>query len=156
MSDFASFQIRGRLTRDPQLRYVGAKHTPLCEFGVGVNRERNGQKQPPEFYDCKAWGEMAEAMAQNYQKGAQFCGQGALSFETWEDKSTGTKRSKVTLTVFRDSLDDDERKLSGGGQRQQPQRQQPDRSGGYGAQKAPENEPPYGNEQQFKDDDIPF
>ena len=96
MNQFFCF---GALTRDPQLKFIGAKNTALCEFGVAVESNPFGDRKETAFIDCKAWGKMAEACNDALRKGHRVAIQGRFVFESWDDKNTGQKRSKLALTV---------------------------------------------------------
>jgi single-strand DNA-binding protein len=93
--------IAGRLTRDPQLRYL-PNTTPICEFGVVMNRKyKVGDEDRDEatFVDCQAWGKTAEVINQHLAKGKEIFIEGRLKYEAWEDKNGGGKRSKLLVVV---------------------------------------------------------
>lgn len=93
--------IAGHLTRDPELKYL-PKGTPVCSFGIGVNREYNkdGQKKSvATFIECKAWRRTAEFVAATFKKGDAIAITGEITTETWDDKATGQKRSKLFVTA---------------------------------------------------------
>jgi len=98
----------GRLTRDPECRTfsTGGK---VAAFGFAVtNRKKNTQtgqwEDEPMFLDCKAFnrgdfGKLADIVEQYLRKGALTYLEGKLHLETWDDKTTGAKRSKHVLYV---------------------------------------------------------
>jgi len=88
----------GRLTRDPELKFVGANGTALCQFSIAVN-EKQGDKEVTKFFDCKCWKGTAEGVQQSLQKGAAVVVVGKLDQETWDDKQSGQKRSKVVVVA---------------------------------------------------------
>jgi len=51
------------------------------------------------FVDCTCFGNLAEVVNQYCQKGKQVCVQGRLKWDSWEDKDTGNKRSKITVVA---------------------------------------------------------
>lgn len=176
MADLNKVMLIGRLSRDPQLRYLPSQ-SAVCDFGFAVGRKyklASGEaKEETCFVDCTVFGKGAEIFNQYMAKGKQCYLEGRLRLDQWDDKTTGQKRSKLTVVVedfqFLGSKGDGQGggggdEGGGGGQA---------RSGGYGsgpargsapargnARPAPQPqhdaEPPYGDEQQFKDDDIPF
>ena len=102
MRGFSKAIITGNLTRDPELRNTpnGAN---VCSFSVAVNRtyrDASGeQKEDVSFIDCSAWGKLGEMIAQYAKKGTGVLVSGRLDQRSWEDKTTGTKRSRVEIVV---------------------------------------------------------
>ena len=137
------------------------------------------------FVDVTAFGKQAEVLNQYMTKGKPLFIEGRLKLDQWEDKQGGGKRSKLTVVIenfqfvggrdgggagggggggYEDHGDNGGggggrgyqqrgggnsggNRGGGGGNRQQPQ--------GAGASR-PVPEQPFGDEQQFKEDDIPF
>jgi single-strand DNA-binding protein len=60
----------GRLTKDPELKYVQVKgkDTAVCEFSVAVNYGY-GDNEKTEFIDCVAWRGLGETIAKHLKKG---------------------------------------------------------------------------------------
>jgi single-strand DNA-binding protein len=98
-------QLAGNLTRDPEIRFL-ANEKVVASFGLAINRkwkDANGQaKEETVFVDVTAWGRTAELVGQYLAKGAGAFVEGRLSLDSWEDKTTGQKRSK--LVVVADSV----------------------------------------------------
>jgi single-strand DNA-binding protein len=94
--------IAGRLTRDPELRVL-PKGTPVCQFGVAVNRtwigEDKQKKEEVTFLDVEAWGKTAETIAKHFTKGRQIYLEGRIKIDQFDDKTTGQKRSKMKVVV---------------------------------------------------------
>ena len=92
----------GNLTRDPEVR-VTPKGTALCTFGIAVNRtyknEAGQQVEEVNFFDIECWGKIAEVIGKFFTKGKPIFIQGRLKLDTWDDKATGTKRSKVKVVL---------------------------------------------------------
>lgn len=99
---FSKVIITGNLTRDPELRTTPNGNT-VCSFSVAVNRsfkDANGNTQDSvSFLDCSAWGRGAEIINQYARKGSGILVSGRLEQRSWEDKTTGQKRSKVEIVV---------------------------------------------------------
>lgn len=108
----------GRLTRDPELRYIPTG-TAVCEFGLAVNREWNdssGQKQKEVlFIECTAWARRAEVMAQYLKKGAPVFVEGHLKLDEWQAED-GSKRSKIKFVCDNFQFLESKRDAEGGGQ----------------------------------------
>ena len=190
MADLNKVMLIGRLTRDPQLRFL-PNQTPICDFGFAVGRKwktpTGESKEETTFVDCTIFGKGGEIFNQYMTKGKQCYLEGRLKFDQWDDKTTGQKRSKLNVIVedfqFLGAPGDGQR-APGGGDEGGGERQSyggsggSQRAGGYGggsggaarspsrppaaatgrppAQQSPDPEPPYNDEQQFKEDDIPF
>lgn len=102
MRGFSKAIITGNLTRDPELRNT-PNGASVCSFSVAVNRtyrDASGeQKEDVSFIDCSAWGKLGEMIAQYAKKGTGVLVSGRLDQRSWEDKTTGTKRSRVEIVV---------------------------------------------------------
>jgi len=164
MASFNQVILLGNLTRDPQLKYLPSQ-TAVAEFGIACNRKfksASGEdREEVTFVDCAAFAKQAELIQQYFTKGKPIFIQGRLKFDSWEDKQGGGKRSKLSVVVenFQFIGGRDGGGAGGGGgapqeggeYQQRPQRPAPQRP-----VNAPPPQQPFGEEQQFKDDDIPF
>jgi single-strand DNA-binding protein len=94
--------LAGNMTRDPEIR-VTPKGTSICQFSLAVNRtwkSESGEKQEEvSFIDCECWGKTAETVAKYFSKGKPIFVEGRLKQDTWEDKNTKEKRSKLKVVV---------------------------------------------------------
>lgn len=102
--DLNQVTISGKLTRDPELRYVGANKTPICSFGLAINKrwkdKRTGElKQEATFVDVDAWGKTGEYLAGGAAKGAGVLVVGELKLDRWEDKQSGQQRTKLKINA---------------------------------------------------------
>jgi len=92
----------GHATRDPETRYT-PNGTAVAETGLAINRswtDNDGQKQEETtFVDLTFWGRTAEIAQEYLRKGRAVFIEGRLRQETWEDKQTGQKRSRLRVTV---------------------------------------------------------
>jgi single-strand DNA-binding protein len=179
MANYNKVILVGNLTRDPQMRYLPSQ-MPVVDFGLAVNhryKTKSGEdREEVCFIDCSAFGRQAEVINQYCRKGRPLLVEGRLKFDTWEDKQGGGKRSKHTIVIDNFQLLGGRDSAGGGGgggydqagggggasygeeQRPAPPRNQgaPPQRGGAGQRPAPAPEPPFGEEQTFQDDDIPF
>ena len=91
------------LTRNPELSYTPA-NVPVVDFGVACNKKWKGQDgqmhEEATFVDCRAFKHTAENISKYFQKGSKILIEGELHFSSWEDKKTGGKRSKLSVTVY--------------------------------------------------------
>lgn len=94
----------GRATADPELRFAG-NGTAVCTVNLAFNsRRKNPQTQEWEdgdvfFVRATAFKELAESMAESLTRGTEVVVTGRLKTEQWEDRSSGEKRSAVSLLV---------------------------------------------------------
>jgi single-strand DNA-binding protein len=183
MASFNKVLLMGNLTRDPQLKYL-PNQTAIAEFGLACNRKFKGQngedREDVLFVDVTAFGRQAEVINQYCQKGRPLFIEGRLKLDQWEDKNGGGKRSKLTVVVENFQLLGSrdgggaggvggggyDAGHSGGGDEgdQRPSRPAPQNRPAPQGRPAPQRpqpqqppaEAPFGEEQQFKEDDIPF
>jgi single-strand DNA-binding protein len=172
MASYNRVILMGNLTRDPQLRYL-PNQTAVVDIGLAVNhkfRTASGEdREEVCFIDCTAFGKQAEVINQYCQKGRPLLVEGRLKLDTWDDKQTGQKRSKHKVNIDNFQLLGSRQDGQGGGggnnesgeqrsyDQRPPQRgpqRQPANAGAAAQRPAPEQ--PFGEEQQFKEDDIPF
>ena len=77
----------GRLTRDPDLRYVQSG-TAVTRFTLAVDRQF--KKDETDFLNCVCFGKTAENIANHLQKGRLVGVEGSIQTGSYE-KSDGTK-----------------------------------------------------------------
>ena len=88
--------LMGRLTRDPETRTTTSGKT-VTSFSVAVDRQ--GQDDQADFFEVTAWEKTGELVQQYLSKGRRVLIQGRLRQESWDDKETGKKRSKVSVVA---------------------------------------------------------
>ena len=153
--------LKANLTRDPEVRYLPAG-TAIASFGVAVNRkwksESGEQKEEVSFFDVDAWGKTAETIAQWFRKGSPILITGRLKQETWDDKQTGQKRSKVKIVLDRFEFCGETKSAGAGGIQQPPADDQQGASARYGGQthSTAANSAPVAGDEPPEDDSIPF
>lgn len=186
MANFNKVILVGNLTRDPQLRYLPSQMAVVdFGLAVNHKyRTKNGEdREEVLFIDCSCFGKGAEVINQYCQKGKQLLVEGRLRYETWEDKQGGGKRSKHSVSVDNFQLMGGRDSGGGGGGgggggnydagdahhddmggQPQQRRPMPSRAPQASAPQRPpaapprqsQPEPPFSEDQQFKEDDIPF
>ncbi|MDX9972946.1 MAG: single-stranded DNA-binding protein [FCB group bacterium] len=145
MPDVNRVTLVGRLTRDPELKYL-ATGSAVCTLGLAVSRfykTREGERrEDTTFINVETWEKTAEYCGQYLKKGRPVFVEGRLRSREWEDKTTGQKRSTIEVRAERiQQLDWDENSGGGGG------------AGGGGASSRPA---PREIEEPVPEDDIPF
>ena len=102
MASLNKVMLIGNLTRDPELR-VTPKGTAICQFGLAVNRqfkdESGATRDETTFVDIEAWGKQGETVAKYLTKGRPLFVEGRLKLDSWDDKTTGQKRSKMKVVL---------------------------------------------------------
>jgi single-strand DNA-binding protein len=88
--------LMGRLTRDPEVRTTTTGKT-ITSFSIAV--DRGGQDDQADFFDVTAWEKLGELVSQYLSKGRRCLVQGRLRQDSWDDKETGKKRSKVEVVA---------------------------------------------------------
>lgn len=102
MANLNRVLLIGNLTRDPELR-VTPKGSSICQFGLAVNRTfkdaAGQQREETTFVDIEAWGRQGEVISKYCTKGRPLFVEGRLRFDSWEDKNTGQKRSRLSVVL---------------------------------------------------------
>jgi single-strand DNA-binding protein len=150
MASFNKVILAGNLTRDPELRYT-PKGTAVARITLAVNRtfsssEGGEKKEEVSFVDVDIWGRQAEVIAQYMKKGRPLLVEGRLKQDTWEDKNTKQKQSKLKVVLESFSFIDSGNRGGDGAPAPAPARPS--------AAAAPAPEPPDAEPPQ--DDEVPF
>jgi single-strand DNA-binding protein len=138
MANLNKVFLMGNLTRDPELRYIPSGQA-VTTLGLAVNNKFGKGEDAKEdvlFIDVTVWAKTAENCAEYLGKGSPVFVEGRLKLETWDDKETGQKRSKVSVTANSVQF------LSGG----------PRSGGGKGSQNSGADD----SSQPVDDDEVPF
>ena len=92
----------GRLTRDPELRYIAGSGTPVAQFGIAVDREFAGKdgKKETDFIDIQVWGKSAENCANYIGKGSLVGIQGSLRIDNYKNEA-GENRKATRVNANR-------------------------------------------------------
>jgi single-strand DNA-binding protein len=94
--------IVGNITRDPEVMVTPKGHS-VVKLGVAWNRrwqDRDGEwQEEAHFFDVVAWGDLAENIGDSFSVGDRVIVVGRLQYETWEDRETGGKRSRVSIVA---------------------------------------------------------
>lgn len=101
MANLNKVMIIGNLTADPDVRTT-PRGTPVTELRLAVNRITSGQnegerREEVTYLDVTCWGRQGEIAAQYLAKGRPVFIEGRLQMDTWEDKQTGQKRSRIRI-----------------------------------------------------------
>jgi single-strand DNA-binding protein len=166
MGSFNRVILLGNLTRDPQVRYTPGG-TAVSEIGLAVNstwfdKKTNSRREETTFVDVTLWGRQAEVAGEYLAKGRQVLIEGRLQLDTWEDKESGQKRSKLRVVCENMTMvggRGDAPRGGGGGRSEGGGNESKSREGGRGGDSAEHEAPPAEDEFQGgapPDDGIPF
>lgn len=103
MASFNKVIIVGNLTRDPEVRYIPSG-SAVCDISLAVNsqwtdKKSNERKEEVTFVEVTLWGRTAEIAGEYLAKGRPVLIEGRLQQDSWEDKETGQKRSKLKVVA---------------------------------------------------------
>lgn len=114
--NFNQVLLMGNLTRDVELAHTNSNQA-IAKFGLAINRywtsAQGEKKEDTTFVDCEAWGKTGENIAKFFSKGRPIFVQGYLRLDQWNDKTDGSKRSKLKVVV--DNFQFVDSKQGGGG-----------------------------------------
>ena len=153
MANFNKVILIGNLTRDPELRYT-PKGTAIAKIGLAINRtwktETRETKEEVTFVDIDAFGRQAETLGQYMKKGRPIMIEGQLKLDTWDDKQTNQKRSRLGVVMETFQFLDFNKSAEGTGAPLPPKSRQPQSAGS-------ETEPPPPDAAASpEEDDVPF
>jgi len=102
MANLNKVMLIGNLTREPEIKYT-PKGTAVAGFALAVNRnfttESGEKREEVTFVDLEAYGRVAEIVGEYCKKGKPLFVEGRLKLDTWDDKDTGKKRSRMKVVV---------------------------------------------------------
>lgn len=101
MSD-TSIYIIGNLTKDPEVRFTNSGMA-MVSFSVAVNKSKKNKEtgeweNEAHFFDCTAFGEVAENFGSSFAKGNRIIVVGELQQRKFQAQD-GTEKTKVELVV---------------------------------------------------------
>jgi single-strand DNA-binding protein len=153
MANFNKVILAGNLTRDPEVRYT-PKGTAVTEFGLAINRnwksETGESKEETTFVDIVAYGRTGEVIGQYLKKGRPIMLEGRLKLDTWEDKQTNQKRSKLRVVVEGFQFIDSNRQAEPGAEPARPRAVAAPAAAAAAAGVSDPDLPPH------EEDDVPF
>ncbi len=101
MANLNKVMLIGRLTRDPELKYIPSG-AAVAEFGFAVNRYYNTpngeRKEDTCFLEISAWGKLGETVNSYLRKGRQVYVEGHLTYSEWQTQE-GQKRSRIRVVA---------------------------------------------------------
>jgi len=102
MANLNKVLLLGNVTRDPEVRYT-PKGSAVCDLGVAVNRayttDSGEKREEVTFVDVTLWGRTAEVASEYLKKGRPVFIEGRLQMDSWDDKQTGQKRTRLRVVA---------------------------------------------------------
>ncbi len=86
----------GRAGRDPETKFFESG-SAITQLSIAVDGFRRDSE--PLWLNLKIWGKLAQVAGDYVRKGSQIAVSGQLENESWTDKATGERRSKMFLNV---------------------------------------------------------
>jgi single-strand DNA-binding protein len=100
MASLNKVMLIGNVTRDPEVKFT-PKGSAVADLGLAVNRaytNQAGEKvEETTFVDVELWGRIAEIAGEYAKKGRSVYIEGRLRIDSWEDKQSGQKRSRLKV-----------------------------------------------------------
>ena len=100
----SNITLTGRLTAVPELRF-SAQGTAVVAFTIVTSRRvkdpntNEWSDADTTYWDCKAFKQLAQNIADSLDKGVEVVATGRVVQESWEDRQTGAKRSKMAVLI---------------------------------------------------------
>jgi len=140
----------GNVTRDPEVKFT-PKGSAVTDVGLAINRHYtldNGEKREEvTFVEVTLWGRQAEVAGEYLKKGRPVYIEGRLQLDTWDDKQSGQKRSKLRVVGENlQLLGSRPAAPASGGESEEAHTERPKRAAAQSPATAPSEQ----------DDDIPF
>jgi single-strand DNA-binding protein len=99
-ASFNQVTLLGNITREVDVRYT-PQGTAIADIGLAINRswknDRGEKQEETTFVDVTLWAKVAEVAAEYCHKGDPLFVSGRLHLDTWDDKQTGQKRTKLKV-----------------------------------------------------------
>ena len=100
MANLNKVFLMGNLTADPELRYT-PKGTAVTDIRLAINRyyagDNSERQEETTFVDVTLWNRQAEVAGNYLSKGRGVFVEGRLQLDSWEDKASGQKRTKLRV-----------------------------------------------------------
>jgi single-strand DNA-binding protein len=100
MANLNRVTLIGNVVRQPELKSTPSGKS-VTELGLAINRSYTpdgGEKREEVlFVDVTLWGRQAEIASEYCAKGRSVYLEGRLQLDSWEDKESGSKRSKLRV-----------------------------------------------------------
>lgn len=100
--DINVISITGRTCKPIEIKQIGQDNC-VGKFSVACNKSvksKDGKwTQKPSFFNITCWGVLAKTAAKFMPKGSVVSITGRLEQQTWEDKTSGEKKSSIEIVA---------------------------------------------------------
>lgn len=105
----------GRLTKDPEIKYIGDKNIPVASFILAVDRKskKESKGQKTDFIRIEAWKEAVDICANTFKKGNLVSVKGELRIDEYLDKEENKKYSTKITTYNVTLLEHNKKQVNG-------------------------------------------
>lgn len=95
-----SITLIGRLTKDPEIKYIGENGIPVAKFTLAVDRnnKRDNTYQNTDFINIEAWREATDICISSLFKGSLVSINGVLRIDEYKDKEGNRKQMTKVST----------------------------------------------------------
>lgn len=92
--------LKGRLTRDPEIKYSQANNIKIANINIAVNRRfaKQGEERQADFFNCIAFSNTADFLEKYFKKGQEILLTGRIENRSWEDEN-GTKKYATDIMI---------------------------------------------------------
>lgn len=90
--------IQGRLGSDPEMRETNSGKQVAS---VSVGCQRAGKDSQTDWVKLTCWEKTADLLCQYFHKGDEILAEGRLQTQSYEDKTTGQRRTSTEISVSR-------------------------------------------------------
>lgn len=101
--------ISGRLSKEPELKYLPNSGTPLTTFDIAVERSysknKEDNKNNVDYFMVQCWGNLADCVANNLEKGRRILVNGILKNNHWKDENNNFHRNEIIIARTIEFLD---------------------------------------------------
>jgi single-strand DNA-binding protein len=102
MASFNKVVLIGNVTKNLELKFT-PKGKAVTKIGLAINRywtnDAGERKEDVTFVDVDVFGRTAENCAQYLSRGKSVLVEGRIKLDTWDDKQTGQKRSRLGVVA---------------------------------------------------------
>lgn len=91
--------IRGRLIKDPELKFTSGKGTAIANFTMAVDKGF-GDNKKTAFIPVVVWGKSAEAVANYTKKGSMILVRGSIETRNYEGKNGKVYVTEVVADMY--------------------------------------------------------
>lgn len=100
MANYNIVVLVGNLVRDVEMRTAGTSQVGNFTLAINHRYIANGEKKEEvSFIPVIVWGKQAENCSKYLNKGSNVLVEGRLKQETWDDKTSGEKRSMLKVVA---------------------------------------------------------